>query len=137
MDHQPGQLDEGGSRRRRPLISAAILMTASCSLWNIITGLIWENSCGYLKGDYATTSLPPVPAYGDRNMRTATNSEICSITVHFILPDLTPLIPHKYLPPAAPPHSHYPLLLFLFRHFLLPFQKSFGNSNYFSRITTF
>lgn len=122
MDHQPGQLDEVAAAGA-DLDLCGHTHDGQLFPLNIITGLIWENSCGYLKKGLCTTSLLPAPAYGARicvlpqTVRSARSQYI------FILPDLIPLIPHKYLPPAVSPYSHYPLLLFLFRHFLLPFQS--------------
>ena len=50
---------------------------------NLITNLVWENSCGYLqKGSMHNIVTSGVGVFGP-NMRVATKSEICMIDVRF------------------------------------------------------
>ena len=50
---------------------------------NLVTALMWENSCGYLqKGAMHNIVTSGIGVFGP-NMRVGTKSEICSITVHF------------------------------------------------------
>ena len=93
MDHQPGQLDEVAAAGA-DLDLCGHTHDGQLFPLNIITGLVWENSCGYLKKGTMHNIVTSGAGIWGPNMRTATNSEICSITVHF-----------------------------LFRHFLLPFQS--------------
>lgn len=82
MDHQPGELDEVASSGA-DLDLCGHTHDGQLFPLNIITGLVWENSCGYLKkGNMHNIVTSGVGIWGP-NMRTATNSEICAITVHF------------------------------------------------------
>lgn len=82
MDHQPGDLDEVASSGT-DLDLCGHTHDGQLFPLNIITSLVWENSCGYLKkGNMHNIVTSGVGIWGP-NMRTATNSEICAITVHF------------------------------------------------------
>ena len=82
IDHQPGELDEVASSGA-DLDLCGHTHDGQLFPLNIITGLVWENSCGYLKkGNMHNIVTSGVGIWGP-NMRTATNSEICAITVHF------------------------------------------------------
>lgn len=82
MDHQPGELDEVASSGA-DLDLCGHTHDGQLFPLNIITSLVWENSCGYLKkGNMHNIVTSGVGIWGP-NMRTATNSEICAITVHF------------------------------------------------------
>lgn len=82
MDHQPGQLDEVAAAGA-DLDLCGHTHDGQLFPLNIITGLIWENSCGYLKKGTMHNIVTSGAGIWGPNMRTATNSEICSITVHF------------------------------------------------------
>lgn len=82
MDHQPGQLDEVASAGA-DLDLCGHTHDGQLFPLNIITGLVWENSCGYLKKGTMHNIVTSGAGIWGPNMRTATNSEICSITVHF------------------------------------------------------
>jgi len=82
MDHQPGELDEVASSGA-DLDLCGHTHDGQLFPLNIITSLVWENSYGYLKkGNMHNIVTSGVGIWGP-NMRTATNSEICAITVHF------------------------------------------------------
>ena len=82
MDHQPGELDEVASSGA-DLDLCGHTHDGQLFPLNIITSLVWENSCGYLKkGNMHNIVTSGIGIWGP-NMRTATNSEICAITVHF------------------------------------------------------
>lgn len=50
---------------------------------NLITSLVWENSCGYLKkGNMHNVVTSGVGVFGP-NMRVGTKAEICSLTIRF------------------------------------------------------
>ena len=82
MDHQPGQLDEVAAAGA-DLDLCGHTHDGQLFPLNIITGLVWENSCGYLKKGTMHNIVTSGAGIWGPNMRTATNSEICSITVHF------------------------------------------------------
>ena len=82
MDHQPGQLDEVAAAGA-DLDLCGHTHDGQLFPLNIITGLIWENSCGYLKKVNMHNIVTSGAGIWGPNMRTATNSEICSITVLF------------------------------------------------------
>lgn len=63
IDHQPGQLNEVAAAGA-DLDLCGHTHDGQLFPLNIITGLVWENSCGYLKKEPCTTSLPPAQAYG-------------------------------------------------------------------------
>ncbi|MGI6005908.1 MAG: metallophosphoesterase [Ruminococcus sp.] len=50
---------------------------------NILTSIMWENSCGYLKKDDMHNIVTSGVGVFGPNMRVGTKAEICSITVHF------------------------------------------------------
>ena len=50
---------------------------------NIITGLIWENSCGYLNVDGMHNIVTSGVGVFGPDMRVGTKAEICPITVNF------------------------------------------------------
>ena len=82
MDHQPGELDEVASSGA-DLDLCGHTHDGQLFPLNIITGLVWENSCGYLKKGNMHNIVTSGAGIWGPNMRTATNSEICAITVHF------------------------------------------------------
>ena len=82
MDHQPGELDEVASSGA-DLDLCGHTHDGQLFPLNIITGLVWENSCGYLKKGNMHNIVTSSAGIWGPNMRTATNSEICAITVHF------------------------------------------------------
>lgn len=50
---------------------------------NLVTALMWENSCGYLQKDSMHNIVTSGVGVFGPNMRVGTKSEICSITVYF------------------------------------------------------
>lgn len=82
MDHQPGELDEVASSGA-DLDLCGHTHNGQLFPLNIITSLVWENSCGYLKKGNMHNIVTSGAGIWGPNMRTATNSEICAITVHF------------------------------------------------------
>ena len=82
MDHQPGELDEVASSGA-DLDLCGHTHDGQLFPLNIITGLVWKNSCGYLKKGNMHNIVTSGAGIWGPNMRTATNSEICAITVHF------------------------------------------------------
>lgn len=82
IDHQPGELDEISSAGA-DLDLCGHTHDGQLFPLNIITGLVWENSCGYLKKGNMHNIVTSGAGIWGPNMRTATDSEICSITVHF------------------------------------------------------
>jgi predicted MPP superfamily phosphohydrolase len=50
---------------------------------NILTSIMWENSCGYLKKDGMHNIVTSGVGVFGPNMRVGTKAEICSVTVHF------------------------------------------------------
>ena len=83
IDHQPSQLNEVAAAGA-DLDLCGHTHDGQLFPLNIITGLIWENSCGYLKKGTMHNIVTSGAGIWGPNMRTATNSEICSITVHFL-----------------------------------------------------
>lgn len=50
---------------------------------NLVTALMWENSCGYLRKDNMQNIVTSGVGVFGPNMRVGTKSEICSITIRF------------------------------------------------------
>ena len=83
MDHQPGELDEVASAGA-DLDLCGHTHDGQLFPLNIITDLVWENSCGYLKKKNMHNIVTSGAGIWGPNMRTATASEFCVITVHFL-----------------------------------------------------
>ena len=82
LDHQPKELEEL-AQAGADLDLCGHTHDGQLFPGNIFTGLIWENSCGYLKkGSMHNIVTSGVGIWGP-NMRVGTDSEICSVTVHF------------------------------------------------------
>ena len=82
LDHQPGELDaiaEAGA----DLDLCGHTHDGQLFPLNICTSLVWENSCGYLKKGNMHNIVTSGAGIWGPNMRTATDSEICAITVQF------------------------------------------------------
>ncbi len=82
MDHQPAGLDETAAAGA-DLDLCGHTHDGQLFPLNIITGLVWENSCGCLKKGSMYNIVTSGAGIWGPNMRTATSSEICAITVHF------------------------------------------------------
>lgn len=82
IDHQPKELDEV-SKAGADLDLCGHTHDGQLFPGNLVTRLFWENSCGCLKkGQMHSIVTSGVGVWGP-NMRVGTDSEICSITVHF------------------------------------------------------
>ncbi len=82
IDHQPKELDET-SKAGADLDLCGHTHDGQLFPGNLATRLFWENSCGCLKkGQMHNIVTSGVGVWGP-NMRIGTDSEICSITVHF------------------------------------------------------
>lgn len=82
LDHQPKQTQELADAGADLQLSGH---THNGQLWpgNLLIHLFWENPAGYLKkGNLHNIVTSGVGVWGP-SMRTGTDSEICSITVHF------------------------------------------------------
>lgn len=82
MEHQPKQLQELSDAGADMQLCGH---THDGQLFpgNLLIGLMWENPCGYLqKGNLHSIVTSGVGVWGPA-MRTGTDSEICSITIHF------------------------------------------------------
>lgn len=82
IDHQPKELDKV-SEAGADLHLCGHTHDGQLFPGNLAIHLFWENSCGYLKkGDMHSIVTSGAGVWGP-NMRVGTDSEICSITVHF------------------------------------------------------
>ena len=50
---------------------------------NLLSGLMWENSCGYLQKDSMHNIVTSGVGVFGPDMRVGTNAEICDIRIHF------------------------------------------------------
>ncbi|MDO4309035.1 MAG: metallophosphoesterase [Eubacteriales bacterium] len=83
IDHQPKELDKV-SEAGADLDLCGHTHDGQIFPGNLAIHFFWENSCGYLKkGNMHNIVTSGVGVWGP-NMRVGTDSEICSITVHFI-----------------------------------------------------
>lgn len=97
IDHQPKELDEI-SKAGADLDLCGHTHDGQLFPGNLVTRLFWENSCGSLKkGKMHSIVTSGVGVWGP-NMRVGTDSEICSITVHF-----TPTLPSAAVPDQTKP----------------------------------
>ena len=82
IDHEPGELQELADAGA-DLDLCGHTHDGQMFPGNILTAMMWENACGYLKKDDMHNIVTSgVGIYGP-NMRVGTIAEICSITVHF------------------------------------------------------
>lgn len=82
IDHEPRQLEEL-SKAGVDLDLCGHTHDGQMFPGNLLTSLMWENSCGYLqKGSMHNIVTSGVGVFGP-NMRVGTKSEICVINVHF------------------------------------------------------
>lgn len=82
IDHQPKELDKV-SEAGADLDLCGHTHDGQIFPGNLAIHFFWENSCGYLqKGNMHNIVTSGVGVWGP-NMRVGTDSEICSITVHF------------------------------------------------------
>lgn len=82
LDHQPKELDEI-SQAGADLDLCGHTHDGQLFPGNIITRLIWENSCGYLKKGSMHNIVTSGAGIWGPDLRVGTDSEICSVTVHF------------------------------------------------------
>lgn len=82
IDHEPRQLEEL-SKAGVDLDLCGHTHDGQMFPGNLLTSLMWENSCGYLqKGSMHNIVTSGVGVFGP-NMRVGTKSEICVVNVHF------------------------------------------------------
>lgn len=82
IDHEPRQLEEL-SKAGVDLDLCGHTHDGQMFPGNLLTSLMWENSCGYLqKGSMHNIVTSGVGVFGP-NMRIGTKSEICVVNVHF------------------------------------------------------
>ena len=82
IDHQPKELEEI-SQAGADLDLCGHTHNGQIFPGSLAIRFFWENSCGYLKkGDMHNIVTSGAGVWGP-NMRVGTDSEICSITVHF------------------------------------------------------
>ena len=82
IDHQPSQLNEVAAAGA-DLDLCGHTHDGQLFPLNIITGLVWENSCGYLNVDGMHNIVTSGVGVFGPDMRVGTKAEICPITVHF------------------------------------------------------
>ena len=82
IDHEPRQQEEH-SKAGEDLDLSGHTHDGQMFPGNLLTSLMWENSCGYLqKGSMHNIVTSGVGVFGP-NMRVGTKSEICVVNVHF------------------------------------------------------
>ena len=82
IDHQPKELEETASAGV-DLDLCGHTHDGQIFPGNLIIHLFWENTCGYLQKGHMQNIVTSGAGIWGPNMRVGTNSEICSITVHF------------------------------------------------------
>ena len=82
IDHEPGELQELADAGA-DLDLCGHTHDGQMFPGNILTAMMWENACGYLKKDDMHSIVTSGVGVFGPNMRVGTIAEICSITVYF------------------------------------------------------